>query len=221
MSRAARDTALIIGGRPRVELLPPEVIRARAAKVIRRRLALGVVVVLAIVVAATGIVTAGALQAEQQLALEQAHTDELLAQEAEFTEVRSVQRQVELVEAAQQVGVSTEIDWKEYLDQVQATLPSSVKIITVTVDSASPLALYTQATAPLQGARVATVSFTAESALLPDVPAWLNGLATLPGYADALPGSVHLDETTRLYTANITMHVNDAAFARRFVAEGK
>ncbi len=84
------------------------------------------------------------------------------------------------------------------------------------VDSASPLALYAQSTAPLQGARVATISFAAKSPTLPEVPAWLNALATLPGFADATPGSVTLDATTNVYTVNITMHVNDAAFDNRF-----
>ena len=41
-------------------------------------------------------------------------------------------------------------------------------------------------------------------------------LATLPGFADATPGSVMLDETTNPYTVNITMHVNEAAFDKRF-----
>jgi hypothetical protein len=96
-----------------------------------------------------------------------------------------------------------------------------VTMETVTVDSATPLAIYTQATASLQGPRVATVTFTATSSVLPDVPTWLESLAQLPGFADALPSTVDLDPQTQAYTVKITMHVNDEAYAKRFAAKGK
>ncbi|WP_241981347.1 hypothetical protein [Cryobacterium algoritolerans] len=216
-----KNAPLIIGGEPRVDLLPPEVHTARAVKVVRRRLGLGVIGVVLITLVAAGAATALSIQAQQQLADEQSRTTGLLAEQSKYLEVRTVQRQVSQVQAAQQVGVSTEIDWKKYLEGVQAILPASVTIETVAIDSATPLTLYAQPTAPLQGPRVATVAFTAKSTVLPDVPTWLTSLATLPGFADALPGSVVLDKATGTYTVNITMHVNDAAYAQRFVTEGK
>ncbi|TFC13980.1 hypothetical protein E3O19_11620 [Cryobacterium algoritolerans] len=221
MSRVDKNAPLIIGGEPRVDLLPPEVHTARAVKVVRRRLGLGVIGVVLITLVAAGAATALSIQAQQQLADEQSRTTGLLAEQSKYLEVRTVQRQVSQVQAAQQVGVSTEIDWKKYLEGVQAILPASVTIETVAIDSATPLTLYAQPTAPLQGPRVATVAFTAKSTVLPDVPTWLTSLATLPGFADALPGSVVLDKATGTYTVNITMHVNDAAYAQRFVTEGK
>jgi uncharacterized protein YcfL len=221
MSRAVKDVALVIGGEPRVDLLPPEVREERRGKAMRRRLGLGVVGVLLLALAGTGGATALAMRDQALLLEEQNRTASLLAEQSKYIKVRAVQDQVGLVQAAQQVGASTEIDWKAYLDSVQKTLPSSVTIDTVSVDSATPLDIYAQPTSPLQGARVATVSFVAKSAGLPDVPTWLTALSTLPGYADALPGSVNLDESTGTYTVNITMHVNDAAFSKRFAPEGK
>jgi mRNA-degrading endonuclease toxin of MazEF toxin-antitoxin module len=221
VSRASKAAVLVVGGEPRVDLLPPEIYRERAAAVIRRRLLIGVFGVIAIVAVSTGASTVLALQAQGQLTDEQARTSSLLAEQTKYIEVRSVQSKVALVQAAQQVGVSTEIDWKKYLDGAQAILPPTVKIATVTLDSASPVAIYAQPTAPLQGARIATVTFSAESTVLPDVPTWLTALATLPGFADALPGSVALDPRTGIYTVVITMHVNDSAYAKRFTTVGK
>ena len=221
MNSDGSKESLVIGGEPRVDLLPLEVRKERMAKALRRRLALGVVGVLALVVVGSGAAMASSLQAQTRLLGEQARTADLLAEQSKYIEVRRVQDQVNLVQAAQQVGVSTEIDWKKYLEGVQATLPAGVTIDTVNVESASPLAIYEQPTAPLQGARVATVSFIATSTILPDVPTWLKALAELPGYADALPSSANLDPTTNTYTVNITMHVNDAAFSQRFLTEGK
>ena len=221
MSRAVDNTVLVIGGVPRVDLLPPEVKARRKAKAIHRLLGYGVAAVALVVVAAIGGVSALGLQAQAQLSSAQLQTGVILAQQKKYLEVRQVQREVSLVQAAQQVGASTEISWKDYLMKVQSTLPANVVIKTVTIDSATPLAIYAQPTAPLQGARVATLTFEATSPTLPEVPVWLTALATLPGFADATPGSVSLDPTNNVYTAKITMHINEAAFDGRFAAKGK
>ncbi|TFC04613.1 hypothetical protein [Cryobacterium mannosilyticum] len=221
MSRNVSGDELLIGGEPRVDLLPPEVLKRRKAKAIRRGLGIGVVGLLVVVAAGIGAATVLSAQAQLGLLAEQSHTAGLLAEQTKYGEVRTAQAQVDLVKAAQRVGVSTEIDWKPYLQGVQATLPPSVSIKSVTVDSATPILVYEQPTAPLQGARVATVTFSATSNSLPDVPTWLTGLAALPGFADALPGQLLLDEATGIYTVDITMHINDAAFAERFAAKEK
>lgn len=213
--------ALVVGGEPRVDLLPPEVRANRTAKRTRRRLGYALIGVIVVTIAAIGGATAISVNSQVQLGDAQLQTSSLLAQQQKYSSVLVAQNQVQLTQAAQQVGASTEIDWKAYLDKVQATLPANVTISTVTIDSSSPLALYAQSAAPLQGSRVATISFAAQSPTLPEVPAWLDALATLPAFADAVPGSVTLDAATNVYTANITMHVNSAAFDNRFAPKEK
>ena len=212
---------IVVGSEPRVSLMPPEVLPSRRAKGVRRSLLWAVLGVVLITVTAVGGTAVLGFRAQLDLATAQAHTSELLAEQTQYKEVRKVQDQVTLVEAAQQVGASTEIDWKTYLEKVQATLPADVTMATVTVDSATPLTTYEQPTAPLLGARVATLSFQASSPTLPVVPVWLNSLATLPGFADATPGSVTLDPTTSTYSVDITMHINETAFDRRFDPQEK
>ena len=212
---------IAVGGEPRVSLIPPEVLARRKARGVRRSLAWGVLGVVLITFAAVGGTAVLGIRAQFDLAEAQAHTGELLAEQAQYAEVRKVQDQVTLVEAAQQVGASTEIDWKDYLQKVQATLPGDVTMTAVTIDSSTPLATYEQPTAPLQGARVATLTFAASSPTLPVVPTWLTALAKLPGFADATPGSVSLDETTKTYTLSVTMHINETAFDRRFDPQEK
>jgi hypothetical protein len=210
----AKKDAALVGAEPRAHLLPPEVVADRRAAVVRRRLALGVVGVLVVVVLGTLGATSTAANARAELASEQAATQQILKQELTYVKVRSVQDHVDLIQTAQQVGASTEIAWMPYLQKVQATLPPSVVITGVNVDSSTPITLYPQSTASLQGPRVATIVFTAQSPSLPEVPSWLLALKTLPGYADALPGSVTL-EPSGAYTVTITMHVNDQAFSKR------
>ncbi len=216
----AENQTLLIGGESRVDLLPPEVRQGRKAKVVHRRLGFVVFLILILMVGVTALVRAQAQQAQVDLSIAQANTQSLLLQQRKYIEVRKIQQEVDLIQAAEQVGTSTEINWEQYLTSVQATLPLNVTLDTINIDSATPFASYTQATAPLQGARIATLSFTAKSSTLPQVPTWLNALATLPGYADASPGSVTRD-STGAYSVNITMHINQAVFTNRFATTGK
>lgn len=220
MSRVSKTANLVVGGESRVDLLPQELRVKRKGKVVRRRLGFLVILVAVVVVGISALVRAQAIQAKSDLSIAQANTQSILLQQRKYGEVSAIQKQVDTIQAAQQVGTSTEINWKNYLISVQTTLPPNVTLDSVNIDSATPFASYAQASAPLQGERIATLSFTAISSTLPQVPQWLIALATLPGYADANPGSVNRTETGS-YSVNITMHINQAAFTNRFAAVGK
>ena len=220
-AKKAAAPVITVGGEPRVSLMPPEVIAGRKARGVRRSLLWGVLGVFLITVAAIGGTALLGLSAQIDLAAAQQRTGELLTQQRGYSEVRQVQDKLTMAQAAQQVGASTEIDWKAYLEKVQATLPAGVQLTSVNVDSATPLAAYEQPTAPLQGSRVATLSFEASSPELPVVPVWLESLAKLPGFSDATPGTVSLDETTHHYVVDITMHINQDAFDKRFQPKEK
>ena len=215
-----KKVSITVGGESRVDLLPPEVLFARNAKIIHRRLGFTVFLVVILMIGVTALVRAQAIQARANLSIEEANTSSLLLQQRKYGQVQKVQNEIANIQAAQQVGTSTEINWEQYLTSVQATLPPNVTLDTVNIDSATPFAPYTQATAPLQGSRIATLSFTARSSTLPEVPAWLNALTTLPGYADASPGSVTRSDSGT-YSVNITMHINQAAFTHRFAKVGQ
>ena len=220
MIGAKKRVSLTVGGESRVDLLPPEVRFARNAKVIHRRLGFAIFLTVILMIGGTALVRAQAIQARANLSIEEANTSSLLLQQRKYGQVQKVQNEIANIQAAQQVGTSTEINWEQYLTLVQATLPPKVTLDTVNIDSATPFAPYTQATAPLQGSRIATLSFTARSSTLPEVPTWLNALTTLPGYADASPGSVTRSDTGT-YSVNITMHINQAAFTHRFANVGQ
>ena len=213
-----QEKELIIGGESQLDFLPKEIRNKRRGKVLRRRLGFSIFVIVLLLVGCTALVRAQAVQAQKNLAIEEANTTFLIREQAKYSEVAKAQQAIATIQAAREVGTSTEINWKEYLTSVQATLPSNVKIQTINIDSATPFAPYTQATAPLQGSRIATLSFTALSPTLPKVPTWLIALTTLPGYSDASPGSVTRTETGT-YSVNITMHINEAAFTNRFAVK--
>lgn len=216
--RAAAKASGALGGEPRVSLLPSEVNDFQRARAVRRRLGVGVVFVLLLVLVGVGGSYYLSMNAEIALANARAAQASLVTQEAQFTDLKAAKTGIALIEAGQYVGASTEIDWKTYLENLQATLPAGVLIQSVTTDSASPFIDYAQSASPLEGSRVATLVFTAMSPGLPSIPTWLNGLGTLNGFADATPGSVNV-QTDGTYLVNITMHINSDAFALRFPGE--
>jgi hypothetical protein len=62
---------------------------------------------------------------------------------------------------------------------------------------------------------VATLVLTASAPDLASVKQWLDALQALPGYADAVPGSVTEDQDGTLQ-AQVTLGVSDAAYSHRF-----
>jgi hypothetical protein len=215
MSRATHEKALVLGGEPRVNLLPPEVLEQAADRLLRKKLLMATAGTLVLVVLGVGGAALHATNSALQLVTAQADTAALLAEQGEYVAVRQVQSQVETAVAARAVGGWTEIDWKAYLQQVRAALPADVGIEAVTVDSTSPLTAFPQPTAPLQNARVATLTVILASPTLPTVPQWLEQLQGLPGMADAAAGSITAVENGG-YTVTVTMHVNSDAFSGRF-----
>jgi hypothetical protein len=186
----------------------------------QERLVLAVAALLVLMVLGSGAANVAAMKARSDLLAEQAQTNALLAEQTKYLDVRKVQAEVSRIKAALRTGASTEIAWKPYLDAVQKTLPGNVTIETVKIESSSPVTPYAQSTAPLQGARVATLSFSARSPTLPEVPTWLDNIQGLPGFADALPDTLAKNDDGS-YTVNITMHINEGAFSKRFPAEGQ
>jgi len=220
MSRTKKTAAVTIGGLPRVDLLPPEVRAERRSGVAVRRTWMGVVGAAAVVGIAVGGATLRSMEAQDELLAAQAETQQLLLEQGKYTEVRDTKTEITLLSAGQAVAGATEIAWPSYLRQIQATLPAGVTVSTIVIDQASPIVDYVQADAALQGTRIGTVTFTAQSESLPSVPDWLDGLTTLPGYTDATPGTVTLE--AGVYEATVTMHIDQSAFSNRFaLTEGE
>lgn len=212
--------APIVGYEPRVDLLPGEVHVDRKQRAVVRRAWLVVVLVALVAVLGTGAAYKTSVEAASDLSATQDQTVGLLKQEQSFAEVKQVQAQAALIDAGREVGGSTEIDWGTTLERIQASLPAGVTITGVQIDSATPLQSFTQATAPLQGARVATVTVTASSTELPTIPLWITSLAKVPGFVDANANSVTLgaDETGG-YTTNLTIHLNTDAYDGKYAAK--
>ncbi|WP_420369022.1 hypothetical protein [Curtobacterium sp. L1-20] len=215
------DRVLVIGGAPRVDLLPPEVHANRRQRATGRRAWAGVVVVAVGVGLVAGWATTERMSAEQDLVAAQSETTTLLQQQGQYRDVRTTEAESALLGAAQQVGGSTEVDWSATLQAVRAKLPAGVQITGVTVDSASATEAYAQSDDPLQGQRIATLTFDAKSAALPSIPDWLAAVGTVPGFVDANANSVALADDGSGYAVNMTIHLDEKAFDGKYADDAK
>lgn len=216
-----RQQATAGPGLPQVNLLPPEVQAKRGLVRVKRWL--GAAVVLSVLLAAGIVFRAGMAKdaADEELRVAQAETERLLAEQLEYSEVPIVQRNLETIKTARSLGMSTEILWPDYLSAIAATAPAGISIDTIGVSGATPILLATPPINPLQAPSVATVTFSAQSLTLPDTAGWLDGLETVPGFADGWfsTATITEEEGVALYTVSATVQIDERAYAERFAAE--
>jgi hypothetical protein len=210
--------ALPVGASPRVDLMPPEIRVKRSQLRTRRSLRMVLVGVVAVTLVACGATLAWNKITQTSLGVAQAEQQSLVAQQAKFGEVTTISDQIALIEAGQRVGSATEVQWGPYITQLQAALPAGTTLLTVSVDSASPVSSFAQSTAPLLGGRIATLSVSTRGQQLPSVADLIDGLQKLPGYSDISPVTTSLSDG--VYQSNFTMHVGTAALDNRFAKAG-
>ncbi|WP_225754488.1 fimbrial assembly protein [Actinotalea sp. Marseille-Q4924] len=205
---------------PQVNLLPPEVYAARTLTRVKRWLA--VVVVLALIIAA-GIVALSVMTqqaVDEELAAEQLRTEALLEEQRQYAEVPVVLSQLDSIRTARELGMSTEVLWRDYISAIAASAPDSVSIETVSILAASPMEVPPAPLTPLDEAAVGTITFTANSLTVPDTAQWVEALGSVTGLTNAWFSSATIteDEELAYYTVTGTIQITEDARANRFAA---
>jgi len=226
LTRPAKSDAKTKGGGqlsvglPQVNLLPPEVRAARSLAVVKRWLGLGLAAVLALVAISYVGATFVRSSAESDLADAQSETQRLEQEQTKYAEVPKVLGDIKLVGDARLSGTSTEVMWRPYLDAVAAVLPANVSLESFNVTAATPLDGPVAPNDPLQGPSVGSIAFTGRSTTIPDTSAWIDALASVPGFSDPWVSSVAVtqEDDSIFYTVSSTVQLTDAAYAHRFAA---
>lgn len=175
----------VVPGRPslpQVNLLPPEIRAGRQLTSIKSWLGIGL---LATLLAAGGLVVMNELalrNAESDLAKTQDDNAALVAEQAQYAEVPTLLGRLDNLTQARLTGMGSEVLWRPYIVALAATAPAGVSITNLRV--APPITDQLVATGDLSDVVIATVSFEAESATLPDTAAWLDALAPVVGLSD-------------------------------------
>ena len=209
---------LIIGGEPRANLLPVEVRAEFREGNLRRILTFALIGVVVVVGAGLGGTLLLANSASSALAAEQATTANLLAQQVKYIEVRQITKSINQLDSASEVATTFEVDWKAFMDSVSGVLPGGVAISSFMVDSATPLTPYAQSTLPLQKSRVATLSVTVSTSVIPDAQALMDSLAQVKGVADVSLTAINEGSDDTGYSVTVVVHVNEDALSARSIA---
>jgi hypothetical protein len=226
VSRPAVSSApLVIGGEPRVHLLPQETMERKKVRLLKRRLLFIAVGVVAIVAFGYGLATVDLTAAQSQLNAARTATSQLLVEQGKYGAVTKVKSDSSAIEQAQKEATTQEILWAPFLVHLEKSLPSgaSVQAVNATIDAplGTPATTAPPAPIPLEGPRIATIQVTV-SIPQSDIPGWLNTLPTITGFVDATPGSVTSPTTaTSNYQLVVTIHVNTQAVSNRFTSDGE
>lgn len=205
---------LILAGDPRVQLLPPSVKEREKSRSARRMM--GLLVVLAVVIAGAG--TGGAFwlttQTETRLAEAQARTLEILAQQAQYSEGAQVAAQVAATETARQTVTANEVDWLQLSADVLAYLPCDCTTAGVSFTAPAPWEPALVPEGPLRPARVATMTLEVISPTYGSAAQFLSGVRKLEGVADAVITTTSFSENAYKTTVVITFDAD--VLAKRY-----
>lgn len=203
---------------PQVNLLPPEIAAARGLAKIKRWLALVVVVA---VLAAAGIVYLSMIaeqEANEELAREEQRTLDLQAEQERYAEVPRMLGALDQVDTARRIAMSTEVLWRPYLEAIAATAPEGVRVENIQYRGATPMQLSPASSDVLATPAIGSISFTAQSATVPDAEAWLIGLESVPAFTNPWFSQAVVGEEQGVvfYTVHATVQVTAQALALRF-----
>lgn len=218
--RTKKPVRPTVAGLPQVNLLPPEVRAARTVSVVKRWLALSVLVVLVVIGAAFVFATFVRGQADERLADAEQYTTTLIAKEREYAEVPQVLGAIERTTRVRIAATGSEVVWRPYLDAVTAVMPADVRVVSFAATGLAPAQSVANAPAsPLDQPSVGSLTFEAQSKTIPDVAAMLDALSTVPGLRDPWASALAVAEIdgTTYYTVSLTVQLSDTTLAQRFV----
>jgi hypothetical protein len=213
-----KDARMVLGGSPRVHLLPPEVGDRKRGASIRRAVVIGVVGVVVITAAGYSYASWLAIEAGMRNDAALAESATLIAAQGEFSEVRTLSELQQSLTDARQVGAYTEIDWQAFYSRVVPTLPEGLTLASFNVEANSPVQDVDVTPLPGRTPGVATVSMVASTTSLANAEAWVDALAGLPDFAGASITSASKTETGELLV-NVELTLSSAALSNRFQPE--
>lgn len=210
---------------PQVNLLPPEIHAARGLRSTRRVLAL----VLAGVLGVCGLGYVAALvegsNADTRLEDAQADTTRLTMEQAQYAEVPQIKSVLADTHQAIALGMSTEVQWKPYLDAVTAVLPAGVSVESFATTGATPMTGIPASGHPLEPVSTGQITMTVRSLTVPDTAGLIEALDSVPGLGGAWTSAVTVtaDEAgTPYYDVAASVQVLETAYSHRFdLAEGE
>lgn len=217
MARNASSSVLVVGGMPRVDLMPPAELERRYRRGLLRRWGIGLLAAALVTV----LVISGAMTlrffAEARLAAERTRTDTLITEIASLSEVGDTVRMLGDLEAFRADAMLPDFEWTALTDAVQSTLPAGVRVIGFDITTGlGPDAEDAEDAASAPGA---TVLLTLESPEPFDIVPLVRDMRSLPEVLDADAEELRSDEGKNRHVYELSIMTNQEAYSGRFVTE--
>ena len=206
---------------PQVNLLPNSVRAGRA--LLRTKLyllvALGVVIIVALLAYVASMLSASSAQGELDVA--QAEGVRLVQEQAKYSEVPQVKAQIAAVEGAQEIGMGSEVLWGEYLANLLVQLPIGSQVTSFGTAVMSPIEGPGMSADALTASGIGSVMITHRSPTIPDTSSWIDMLNTIPGFGDAQFTTASIAEEDGLvyYEVTTLVQVTADALSGRYLAD--
>ncbi len=209
------------------DLTPPELINSRQLELLRRILAILLVVVLVIVAGAYLVVRHRNSNAEDALAKAQLHTTQLQAQANKYSGITRIQGTTAQVQNQIAALMASDVDLPSFLGKLRSNLPASmlIKQETLTISTAAVAGgtASTGAAAPtgtgLDTSGLATIgslTMNGTGKKLNDLADYVDKLKGLTGVTNVLP--VSNSDENKIEQFSITLSLTSALLSHRYTA---
>lgn len=213
MRRAGAADGPVVGGEPRVELLPPVVAQRLRERAIRRVATLILVAVVIAVGAGYALATVRNTTAQAELLAAQAETTRLLSEQQKYIEVSVASTLVAEIQETRSLGTSTEVMWADVFVDIAGALPPGSFLSSTTFSGRAPWQPAAASGSPLTLPATASVNLTITTPTVPDVAGFLRALKKVTGYLDATASSV---VGPGVYTTTLVLSLDESVLADRY-----
>ncbi|WP_375480187.1 hypothetical protein [uncultured Jatrophihabitans sp.] len=199
------------------DLTPPELVAARALKVLRKYIALALAVVVLLCVAGYVWASMQSSAADDRLAASQAATSQLTAENAKYSGVVALQNATQNVNSQVATLLATDIDVAAFVQRLHTVAPAGTTLTTVNVAlsaSGDPTATSGVTTEPIVG----TVTLSGTSRRMVDLAAYVTALQKLRGVVNVIPSTNSATKNGGLATWAVTLQITDKLYTHRYDA---
>jgi type IV pilus assembly protein PilN len=192
-----------------VDLTPPELIAARKVRVVRRALAVGLVIVLLLSLAAFGYAWTQKRSAADDLASVQNDTTRLQSEQNRYGNVVRIQSATKQIQSQIAGLMAADVDSAQLLGQIRAQLPANMIIGQLSVvANESSTSNSSAGGALLDGSglvHIGTVSLSGTAKRLTDVATFVDRLGTIKGIVQPYPADTVMLGSTVTFSLQLTL----------------
>lgn len=199
------------------DLLPPEVIAGRQLREVRRRVVLGLAVVLILCVLGFGFGLARSLTAAGSLASEQDRTAQLQTEQNKYGNIMKIEGTIAEVQRQVAGLMAMDVNYAGLVDQLRTALPAEMSItrLQITVDtkqagtsggSAGQTSNTGGGALDLSGGKhIGSITISGTEKSLTDLPRYLDQLKRVKGVVEPYPTANTAEGSAVTYTVQATL----------------